>query len=164
MVDSAVVVRLAEALLGEHLPGSGWTFAFDTAKRRAGACDFARKRITVSRYLAAVWDEEDLRQTLLHEIAHALAGHTAAHGPRWRTVAQGLGYTGDRLHHGPIAEERAAWVGTCAGGHVHYRFRRPQSPLSCGLCARGFSRAALITWQRRAAAQSTTETSFQKAT
>ncbi len=161
-----MVVRLAEELIALHLPGRGWSFAFDTAKRRAGACDYTRRRITVSRYLAAMWDEEDVRQTLLHEIAHALAGHKAAHGPRWRAVAQGIGYTGDRLHHGPIAEERAAWVGTCSGGHVHYRFRRPQSALSCGLCARGFSRAALITWQRRAeaAAQSTTETSFQNAT
>jgi predicted SprT family Zn-dependent metalloprotease len=164
MVDSAVVVRLAEELLGRHLPEGAWTFAFDSAKRRAGACDYTRRRITVSRYLAAKWDEEEVRQTLLHEIAHALAGHAAAHGPKWRSVARGLGYTGKRLHDGPIADERAAWVGTCAAGHVHYRFRRPQSALSCGLCARGFSRAALITWQRRVAAQSTTETSFQNAT
>src|SRR5919202_5260627 len=106
MVERAVVVRLAEALLAEHLPGGAWTFAFDTAKRRAGACDYTRRRITVSRYLAEKWDEEEVRQTLLHEIAHALAGHAAAHGPRWRTVAQGIGYTGDRLHNGPIAEER----------------------------------------------------------
>jgi predicted SprT family Zn-dependent metalloprotease len=163
MVDSAVVVRLADELLAEHLPGKGWTFAFDSAKRRAGACDYSRHRITVSRYLAAKADEEDVRQILLHEIAHALAGHAAAHGPRWRTVARGLGYTGERLHTGPIADERAPWIGSCAAGHVHYRFKRPTSPLSCGLCARGFSRAALITWERRGAAQSTTATSFQNA-
>jgi predicted SprT family Zn-dependent metalloprotease len=164
MVDSAVVVRLAEELLAQHLPGGVWSFAFDSAKRRAGACDYSRRRITVSRYLAAKADEDDVRQILLHEIAHALAGHAAAHGARWRTVARGLGYTGERLHTGPIADERAPWVGTCTAGHVHYRFRRPTSPLSCGLCARRFSRAALITWQRRAAAQSTTATSFQNAT
>jgi predicted SprT family Zn-dependent metalloprotease len=174
MVESAAVVRLAEQLIAEHLPSGDWSFAFDSAKRRAGACDYSRRRITVSRYLAAKTDEADLRQVLLHEIAHALAGHAAAHGPRWRSVAQGLGYTGERLHHGPIADERAPWVGTCVAGHVHYRFRRPASPLSCGLCARGFSRAALITWQRReqaarsavpsTTAQSTTATSFQNAT
>jgi len=164
MVESAVVVRLAEQLIAEHLPGGAWSFAFDSAKRRAGACDYGRRRITVSRYLAAKTDEDDVRQVLLHEIAHALAGHAAAHGPKWRSIARGLGYTGERLHSGPIADERAPWVGSCAAGHVHYRFRRPTSPLSCGLCARGFSRAALITWERREAAQSTTATSFQKAT
>jgi predicted SprT family Zn-dependent metalloprotease len=165
MVDSAVVVRLAEELIALHTPGRAWTFAFDSAKRRAGACHYSSRRITVSRYLAAKMDETELRQVLLHEIAHALAGHAAAHGPQWRAVAKGLGYTGKRLHDGPIADERAPWIGTCVAGHVHYRFRRPTSPLSCGLCARGFSRAALITWQRRGeAAQSTTETSFQNAT
>src|SRR5919202_2449234 len=98
MVERAVVVRLAEELLGRHLPDGAWTFAFDTAKRRAGACDYTRRRITVSRYLAAKTDEDEVRQTLLHEIAHALAGHAAAHGPSWRTTAQRLGYTGPRLH------------------------------------------------------------------
>jgi predicted SprT family Zn-dependent metalloprotease len=164
MVESAVVARVAQELLAEHLPGGSWTFAFDSAKRRAGACDYSRRRITVSRYLAEKTDEDDVRQILLHEIAHALAGHAAAHGPRWRAVARDLGYTGERLHNGPIAHERAPWVGTCAAGHVHYRFRRPTGPLSCGLCARRFSRAALITWRPRAEAQSTTETSFQNAT
>lgn len=163
MVDSRVVERLAEELLAEHLPGEGWTFAFDSAKRRAGACDYGRRRITVSRYLTAKTDQDEVRQILLHEIAHALAGHAAAHGPRWRAAGRRIGYTGERLHAGPIADERAAWVGTCTAGHVHYRFRRPTGPLSCGVCGPRFSRAALITWQSRAD-QSTTETSFQNAT
>ena len=164
MVDSAGETRLAEELLAEHLPGGGWTFAFDHAKRRAGACDYTRRRITVSRYLTAKTDEDDVRQILLHEIAHALAGHAAAHGPRWRAAGRRIGYTGERLHSGPIAHERAAWFGTCPAGHQHYRFRRPAGQLSCGVCGPRFSRAALITWQSRAAAQSTTETSFQNAT
>ena len=39
--------RIAERLIGAHLAGAGWRFAFDSAKRRAGACDYGRKRITV---------------------------------------------------------------------------------------------------------------------
>jgi predicted SprT family Zn-dependent metalloprotease len=150
MVDAEVVVRLAEQLLARHLPARGWTFAFDNAKRRAGACDYARRRITVSRHLAAnAADEEAVGQVLLHEIAHALAGHAAGHGPRWRLVARRIGYTGSRLHSGPIADEHAPWVGTCPSGHTHYRFRRPTAPLSCGICGRRFSAATLITWARR---------------
>jgi predicted SprT family Zn-dependent metalloprotease len=168
MVDAEVAVALAEQLIAEHLPGRGWRFGFDNAKRRAGACDYARRRITVSRHLAAGSDEEGVRQVLLHEIAHAVAGHAAAHGPRWRVVAERIGYTGSRLHAGPIADEHAPWVGTCPTGHTHYRFRKPTAPLSCGVCGRRFSPAALITWERRtpraAAAYSVTRTSFQKAT
>lgn len=157
--------RLAESLLRAHL-ADGWSFAFDRAVRRAGACDYERRRITLSRYLVDRAESEEVRQVLLHEIAHAQAGHRAAHGPRWRAAATRLGYTGERLHDRPIAEERAPWVGTCPAGHEHHRFRRPSRPASCARCSPRFSRAALISWRRREAGpgQSTTRTSFQNAT
>lgn len=141
------VTRMAEALIAAHLPGRGWTFGFDRAVRRAGACHHADRRITLSRHLAEGAEAEEVRQVLLHEIAHALAGHRAAHGPRWRARAAALGYTGSRLHDRPIAEERATWIGACPAGHEHRRFRRPTRETSCGLCSRRFSRAALITWR-----------------
>lgn len=154
---------MAEALLQEHLPAS-WGFAFDRAVRRAGACDYERRRITVSRHLVERAAVDEVRQVLLHEIAHAQAGHRAAHGPRWRAAAERLGYTGGRLHEEPIAEDRATWTGTCPAGHEHHRFRRPTRPSSCARCSPRFSRSALITWRRRDPGQSTTRTSFQNAT
>ncbi len=144
----ADVRRLAESLIDAHLAGRGWTFGFDRAVRRAGLCDYERRRITVSRYLVERADESEVRQVLLHEIAHAVAGHRAAHGQRWRAAAGRIGYTGSRLHDRPIAEERATWVGRCPAGHEHRRFRRPTRPSSCGACSRRFSPAAVITWRR----------------
>ena len=72
MSDLQWVRHEAEALIATHLDAS-WSFAFDNAKRRAGACDYTRKRLTVSRYLSARYDDATNRQTLLHEVAHALA-------------------------------------------------------------------------------------------
>lgn len=140
------VTSMAEALLAAHLPGRGWTFGFDRAVRRAGACHHAEKRITVSRHLVERAEEDEVRQVLLHEIAHALAGHRAGHGPRWRARCAAIGSTGSRLHDRPIAEERATWLGTCPAGHEHRRFRRPTREVSCGLCSHRFSRASLIIW------------------
>jgi len=113
MTDLDVVRREAEALIRTHLDAS-WTFAFDNAKRRAGACDYTRQRITVSRYLAARYDDETNRQTLLHEVAHALAGPRAGHGAAWKRTARMLGYTGGTTHHGETAteEDRFVLVGT----------------------------------------------------
>ncbi|MFD1722242.1 SprT-like domain-containing protein [Amnibacterium endophyticum] len=142
------VRRLAEGLIADHLPGGGWTFAFDRAVRRAGACHHADRRITVSRHLAERAEEDEVRQVLLHEVAHALAGHRAGHGPRWRAACARVGHSGGRLHERPIAEDRARWVGTCPAGHEHRRFRRPERALSCGVCSRRFDRGALITWRR----------------
>jgi len=102
-----------------------WTFGFDHAKRRAGLCNYTERRITVSRYLAAKFDDDEVHQVLLHEVAHAMAGHEAGHGPQWKRVAREIGYVGERTHDGEIAHELAPWVGVCPGGHTHARFRRP---------------------------------------
>ena len=149
MTDAHQVEALAAELFAIHLPSGGWRFGFDNARRRAGACDYRGRRITLSKHLVASGSLEDARQVLLHEIAHALAGSRAAHGPRWRAVAQRIGYEGGRLHTKAIADELAPWVGTCPAGHEHVRFRRPSAALSCGICARRFTAAALITWERR---------------
>ena len=142
----------AEALIHHHLDpvhGPGWSFAFDHAKRRAGQCDYTARRITVSRYLAEKFDDDEIHQVLLHEVAHALAGPKAAHGPKWQRIAEELGYVGGRTHDGDIAHERAPWIGHCPAGHEHFRFRKPTRESSCAKCARGFSRAHLIVWEQR---------------
>ena len=148
MADLAQVRRWADALIAAHLDPS-WTFGFDNAKKRAGLCNFSAKHITVSRYLAARYADDDVHQILLHELAHALAGPRAGHGPRWKKVAFDLGYDGKRTHDGEIADELAPWVGTCPAGHTHFRYRQPTRPLACGLCARRFDQAHAISWLRR---------------
>lgn len=153
MADLPRVRVWAEALIRHHLdpvfgPGS-WAFGFDRAKRRAGLCDYTSKRITVSRYLAAKFDDDEIHQILLHEVAHALAGSAAGHGREWKRIASELGYVGGRTHDGEIAHELAPWIGTCPAGHEHARFRRPTRPSSCARCSRSFSSEHLISWRAR---------------
>ncbi|WP_344818147.1 SprT-like domain-containing protein [Microbacterium soli] len=148
MADLNRVRVWAQALIVMHLDDS-WTFDFDHAKRRAGQCDHQRRRITVSRYLAARFEDDEIHQTLLHEVAHALAGHAAGHGPEWKRVARDLGYVGGTTHHGETATELAPWVGRCPAGHVTYRHRRPSRETSCAICSRRFDRSHLFTWTRR---------------
>jgi predicted SprT family Zn-dependent metalloprotease len=143
------VRRWAAALIDLHLDPS-WSFDFDAAKRRAGLCNYTAKRISVSRYLAAKYEDDDIHQVLLHEVAHAIAGPRAAHGAKWLSTARSIGYIGDRLHDGESATEFANWVGTCPGGHTHYRYKRPTGQLSCRLCGPGFSQKRLISWTSRA--------------
>jgi len=139
----------ANALIALHLDDS-WSFGFDNAKTRAGLCNYTRKRITVSRYLAEKFEDDAIHQTLLHEVAHAMAGPRAGHGPKWKAVANELGYEGGRLHDGPIANELAPWVGTCPAGHIIHRYRRPTRPMACGKCARRYDPANAIQWVKRA--------------
>jgi hypothetical protein len=138
----------ADALIRLHLDES-WSFAFDNAKRRAGLCDYTRKRISVSRYLAARYDDDTNHQTLLHEVAHALAGPGAGHGAQWKRVARDLGYVGGRTHDGETATELAPWIGVCPTGHTVFRHRRPARETSCSKCARSYDPRFRFTWTRR---------------
>ncbi|UUT35936.1 SprT-like domain-containing protein [Microbacterium elymi] len=138
----------ADALISLHLDPS-WSFAFDNAKRRAGLCNYTHKRISVSRYLAARYDDDTNHQTLLHEVAHAVAGPAAGHGAEWKRVARRLGYVGGTTHDGETATELAPWVGVCPAGHVAYRHRRPTRPTSCVKCAPRYDERFLFRWTRR---------------
>ena len=149
MAELERVRHWANALIRLHLDATVWTFGFDNARARAGMCNFTAHRITVSKHLATRSDDDDIHQVLLHEVAHALAGPRAGHGPRWRERAQELGYVGGRLHDGSVARELAPWVGHCPQGHQHFRFRSPVHPLACGACSRRFDPANVIVWVRR---------------
>jgi SprT protein len=141
----------AEALIRLHLDES-WSFGFDRAVKRAGLTDFRARRISVSKHLAARWDDDDVHQTLLHEVAHAKVGPGVGHGPAWRRAARELGYVGGRTHQGEIAAQRAGWLGECPGGHEHVRFRAPRGRYACTPCSRTARRVVEIRWRRRQAA------------
>jgi SprT protein len=87
----------AQELMNKYgLPEQGWTFGFDRAKTRCGCTDYERRRITVS--VPYVTDptvsQGDIVNTILHEIAHVLAGYEAAHGVYWQTIAKLIGCDG----------------------------------------------------------------------
>lgn len=151
MAELDRVRHWADALIRLHLDDS-WTFAFDNARTRAGLCSYDKKRISVSRLLAARYDDDEIHQVLLHEVAHALAGSAAGHGPVWKKISRDLGYEGKRLHGGAIADELAPWLGECPNGHVHYRYKRPTRVVSCAKCSRRFDLRYEIRWRKRATA------------
>jgi SprT protein len=68
-----------------------WSFRLGDTKRRLGVCKYRAKRIEIAAYFALNSPREAVLDTLLHEIAHALAGPAAHHGPVWKAVAVRLG-------------------------------------------------------------------------
>lgn len=68
-----------------------WRFRLDNARQRCGSCNYARKEITVSKHLLACNDVEEFNATLLHEIAHALAGPDHGHDKHWQSIARRIG-------------------------------------------------------------------------
>ena len=86
------VAGMARRLMDDH-GLTGWTLAFVEAKRRLGDCHFRHRVIRISRTHALEGSEEQIRDTVLHEIAHAIAGREAGHGPLWKVTARRIGAT-----------------------------------------------------------------------
>ena len=149
MADETWVEQEAGRLFGSHQIAGTWSFRFDRATTRLGQCDHRTQSISVSRYLTEKATADEVTQALLHEIAHALAGPRAAHGPKWRAIAQEIGYEGGRTHTVEPAHDRAKWVGECPSGHEIVRFRRPGKPVSCAKCDRSFNTSYLISWRAK---------------
>lgn len=137
---------LARELMDRHGLGD-WTLRFDTAKRRAGLCRYDKEFISLSKPLTVLYTPEQVRETVLHEIAHALAGAAAGHGPSWRRIACRIGASGQRCVDPEAPTPQAPWVGCCHAGHRHERFRRPIRPMSCIQCAPRFSTEHLVQWR-----------------
>ena len=76
------VAGMARRLMDDH-GLTGWTLAFVEAKRRLGDCHFRHRVIRISRTHALGGSKEQIRDTVLHEIAHAIAGRRG--GP-WTAV------------------------------------------------------------------------------
>ena len=143
-------VRLiGETKMAEFLDMDVWSFAFDSAKRRAGLCDYTNKQISISRYLVDIHDMDESMQVILHEVAHAICGKAAGHGKKWLSTAKSIGYRAEKFTGKEIAVETATWIGTCPKGHRHYRYRRPTRMLSCAICAPGYEQRNLIRWRHR---------------
>jgi len=86
------VAGMARGLMEEH-GLADWTLAFVEARRRLGDCHFGDRVIRISRAHALQGSEEQIRDTVLHEIAHAIAGPEAGHGPLWKATARRIGAT-----------------------------------------------------------------------
>jgi SprT protein len=149
VADASWVEQEAGRLFSAHQIAGAWSFRFDRATTRLGQCDHRTQSISVSRYLTKKATADEVTQVLLHEIAHALAGPRAAHGPKWRAIAREIGYEGGRTHTVEPAHDRAKWVGECPSGHEIVRFRRPAKPVSCAKCDRSFNTSYLISWRAK---------------
>lgn len=118
--------QLANQLMNQYgLLDKGWRFEYDTAKRRFGVCRYGSKRIGLSKLLTSVNDEERVKDTILHEIAHALTpGHH--HDEVWKAKCREIGCKDERCFSSEdtnlVAGKYRAVCGGC--GKTHSRHKR----------------------------------------
>ncbi len=108
-----------------------WSVDYDNAKRRAGICRLTDKRISISRSHAQSNHQDVVKDTILHEFAHAIAYELykeTGHGKRWKQVATSIGATPKAS--GKFNLPSAPWllVHRCSKSHqikpISERYRR----------------------------------------
>lgn len=143
IIDLSWIEDEAQELFAEHNL-IGWKFSFDNAKMRFGICYYNTHEIQLSRPLCLINDETQIRDVLLHEVAHAIAGHDAGHGIRWKNVAMRIGADPVRCYDDETVNtpDDHVWEGECnnCGKVMATRYRETQKMyrLHCKPCAREF--------------------------
>ncbi len=116
----------------KNLIQNGWRFQWSRGKKRIGQCCYGTKTIEISYlYTENVADPELLRNTILHEIAHALTpGHH--HDAIWKKACIAVGARPERCCNDPAIVNAnksvvPGWKASCGVCNTtHKMFRKPK--------------------------------------
>lgn len=133
-MDKTEARNLALTKMDEFgLLDEGWGFKFSKSKSAAGTCYHRKKLITISEHYVELNSREDILNTILHEIAHALLPSYVHHNDTWRNLFIHIGGNGSRTHSLIQPKGKYSYVcPSCKERHEQYR-GKPKIYL-CGLC------------------------------
>ena len=117
-----------------------WHFGFDLAQNRGGVCKYRSKVITLSVTYCCKASREEVLDTVLHEIAHAMVGPGHQHDNIWRKTALSIGCNGEVYH--SINHGLDKWEGKCPCGQV-WRRKKLMKKVRNGKCPKCNEK---ITW------------------
>lgn len=150
-MDLRKAEALANELMAQHLNTDTWRFEWDNSKRRFGVCKYRRLLgsviggvIGLSRHLVALNSEEQVRDTILHEIAHALTPNDKGHGWEWKQMCIKIGAKPERCYKtSEVTQPEMRYKAECGGcGQIYQRAKMTKSlatrEYSCK-CQRGKS-------------------------
>lgn len=105
-----------------------WRFELADTGRRLGCCKHNEQLIQISDYYARNNPAEKVLDTLMHEIAHALAGPGHGHDFVWKAIALRLGATPRACDSAEdTVSKPGEWQSKCGCcGRVHNRYKRPR--------------------------------------
>jgi len=91
------IAEMARKLMVKHQL-SDWRFQFDQGTKRAGCCRYQAQIISISIHYARHCSEAEVKDAILHEIAHALVGEGHHHDVVWKAKSLEIGCSG-RIYH-----------------------------------------------------------------
>lgn len=83
-------IAMALRLMKKHNL-SHWTLVLDNSKNNSGYVIHKSKHLGLSQFFLSRDSTHAVRDTILHEIAHALLPRNVMHGAKWKALAKKLG-------------------------------------------------------------------------
>ena len=132
---------LAIYLMYDHGLPIEWKFRWHNKKRSLGTCSYVKKRIYLAKWYTKLNDVSEVKDTILHEIAHALSYERhgrrgIGHGRLWKSICREIGAipracTKAKLNH---PNNHYKYMDTCCGvTYKRHRLRKNVS-YSCPKC------------------------------
>jgi len=138
--------RLAKALMYRYISPEtkkDWKFKWDNAVSRFGSCRYSGT-ITLSRVLTSLNNEDHVRDTILHEIAHAINYERHGrkifgkpHGKEWKEIAVEVGCDPTRCYDDTVVSPTSKYTVMCPKCGVLGTANRKSSNMNaCGICCK----------------------------
>ena len=129
--------QLAKDLIKQYnIP---YSFAWNNSRNYIGRCFYLKKVIELSKPYTELNDEKEIRDTILHEIAHALAPKGSGHGPKWKQLALSLGCKPHRCADGQsLIIPPYKYLGHCPNCKRIIK-KNKRARIACGKCCSEFN-------------------------
>ena len=131
---------LALLHMEEHGVADKFSFEFENTKTTLGRCHYLTKRITLSKWYVELNKEKEIEDTILHEIAHALAwihDKCGGHGKIWKDWARKVGAVPKACSKSNLIHPKKHYKYTdiCSCGKNYHRHRKSNRlKYNCPLC------------------------------
>lgn len=133
--------QLINSLMHEHCLSRRWTFHWQNKKQALGTCSYNRKEIRLSKWYVELNDVDDVRDTILHELAHALAyerygSRGIGHGVLWKKVCREIGAVPKSCSKSNLnrPQDHHKYVDSCCGMTFKKHRLRKNRKYSCPKC------------------------------
>jgi predicted SprT family Zn-dependent metalloprotease len=152
IVDLHSAEILAKELIGRYNPSI--QFKWSRTKQAFGDFSYSTRTIRLSNVLTPKCTEAEVRDTIMHEIAHSLCPPATGHGPVWQLKMQEFGLKPSKSTRIEAEAELdnlpGNWYGVCPSGHRCKKVfsRKPRKVRSCFECSPSYNPKFDLVWHK----------------